>query len=247
MISKSAEISHNFLSTSKAYSVITPSRWLSEKFELAPFINPDIQIKTIPNIVSMDQGATQIKSQDAETKFLFVTASASASNKGLEEVIAAIKQLSEAKPELLVTLEIAGVENLQFEGNHSNFRIKCLGNLSQNEMKEVYSRSDALIVASKSENSPNVIPEAQLQNVVVIANAVGGIPEIIQNGKDGFLYGLKKKTLLSALINFVELPELEKLRIRSQARGSAIVRHNTTQILEETLGVYRELIGRDRE
>jgi len=246
LISRSAEKSHNFLSTSKGYSVITPSRWLTEKFELASFINPITQIKTIPNVVSLDQESSRIKSTEPSVRFLFVTASSASSNKGLSDVVRAITQLSVKKPGLKINLEIAGVKNFQLDTKTSSFNLKCLGFLSENEMREAYLRSDALIVASKSENSPNVIPEAQLHNVVVIANAVGGIPEIIQNGENGFLYGLNEKSLLSALMDFIELPEQEKIKIENRALGSAKARHNTTQILEETLSVYRELVERNK-
>jgi glycosyltransferase involved in cell wall biosynthesis len=246
LISRSAKKSHNFLSTSKGYSVITPSRWLTEKFELASFINPVTQIKTIPNVVSLDQESPRIKPTDPTIRFLFVTASSESSNKGLNDAVLAITQLSVRKPGLKINLEIAGVKNFQLDKKSSSFTLKCLGFLNENEMREAYLRSDALIVASKSENSPNVIPEAQLHNVVVIANAVGGIPEIIQNGENGFLYGLNEKSLLSALMDFVELSEKKKIKIENQALRSANARHNTPLILDETLSVYRELIGRNK-
>lgn len=247
LISRSAEISHNFLSKSKSYSIIAPSLWLSEKFESASFINPATQIKTIPNIIPLDQEPNHTKSKDQVLKFLFVTASSASSNKGLNEVVAVIKQLSAIKSDLKIDLEIAGVKSLHAEKTLPNFTFKCLGILSEAQMKAVYSRSDVLIVASKSENSPNVIPEAQLQDVLVIARAVGGIPEIIQNGENGFLYGSIEESLLSSLIKLVELPEIEKIRIKDKARRNAIEKHDTTRILEETLSVYRELIGRDRK
>lgn len=246
LISRSADTLHQLLLKSSRYSIIAPSQWLLEKFEAASFLNQTTKVQVIPNIIPLDPEINLSEAIDPVIKFLFVTASSISSNKGLADVVDAIAQLSAIKTELKFELEIAGVKSLRVETNLPNFRLKCLGILNETKMKEAYSRTHALIVASKSENSPNVIPEAQLQGVIVIARAVGGIPEIIQDRENGFLYGQNEESLLSMLIKFVEVPELEKIRIKRQARRNAIERHNIAGILEENLNVYRELIGRDK-
>lgn len=54
-------------------------------------------------------------------------------------------------------------------------------------MRDLYRACDALIVASKMENLPNTIAEAKACGLPVVATRVGGIPEMIRHGIDGFL------------------------------------------------------------
>ena len=52
---------------------------------------------------------------------------------------------------------------------------------------EIYD-ADILVVPSYFDNSPNIIYEAMAMGKVVIASNVGGIPELIENGRTGFLF-----------------------------------------------------------
>lgn len=54
-------------------------------------------------------------------------------------------------------------------------------------MRDLYRAADVLLVASKMENLPNTIAEAKACGTPVIASAVGGIPEMIHHGRDGYL------------------------------------------------------------
>lgn len=54
-------------------------------------------------------------------------------------------------------------------------------------MRDLYRACDLLIVASKMENLPNTIAEAKACGLPVVATRVGGIPEMIRHGIDGFL------------------------------------------------------------
>ena len=67
-------------------------------------------------------------------------------------------------------------------------KIVFLGKLSAEEMKQKYLESHIFLCASVLENSPNSVAEAMLLGVPVVAGAVGGIPSIVDNGKDGILF-----------------------------------------------------------
>lgn len=245
VISRSARKSHQTLFFSKNYSIISPSNWLAKKFQIAPFINPLTQIKVIPNIIPYEPKIESTVIQRKNFRFLFVTASATSSNKGLPEVLDAIYRLSQLNVELKFELHIAGVERLSGLTNVPNLEVFCLGFLNEIEMKCQYQESDALIVASKSENSPNVIPEAQFRDVLVIAHNIGGIPETIEDDKSGLLYEPGKRTLLSCLQTFVDFSVEERGEILKSAREAAMLRHDQSWILDQTFNLYLELLKRD--
>jgi glycosyltransferase involved in cell wall biosynthesis len=245
VISHSASKSHQILSDSKNYSLITPSHWLAKKFQIATFINPLAQVAVIPNMIPYEPKTELTIIPRTSFSFLFVTASANSSNKGLPEVLAAMYQLAQLNPELKFELRIAGVNKLNGLTSVRNLKVICLGFLNELEMEDQYRKSDALIVASKSENSPNVIPEAQISYAFVIAHSIGGIPEIIEDGVNGLLYESGKATLLSSLQTFVNLPVEKKGKILKSAREAAMLRHDPSRIIDLTFNLYSELLKRD--
>lgn len=66
-----------------------------------------------------------------------------------------------------------------------NKNIVCVGNVSN--VSEYMSRSKILVMPSLSEGNPMVINEALASGVFVVANKVGGIPNLITDSSNGFL------------------------------------------------------------
>ena len=243
-ISNSADKLQKVLSESENYSIIAPSNWLSEKFRLASFINSSSQVKSIPNLIPIAPKSNLSSICRSDFKFFFVTNAASSWNKGLPEVLEAIDKLSKMNPSMKFHLHIAGTENQNSWVYSPNLVVNFLGVLTETGMQDWYRASDALIVASKSENSPNVISEAQIQGLFVIGHAVGGIPEIVRDQETGLLYESSGKTLLSCLTEFIGMTEEESTKIRISASQSAVSRHELTRVLNETYAVYTELLQR---
>ncbi len=55
------------------------------------------------------------------------------------------------------------------------------------DMYGEYSQNDVLICGSTRESYPNAISEALANGLVVISTPVGGVPEVIKDGKNGYL------------------------------------------------------------
>ncbi len=56
-------------------------------------------------------------------------------------------------------------------------------------MGEIYRQSDVLICASRRESYPNAVSEAMANGCIVISAPVGGVPEVIHDGENGYLCG----------------------------------------------------------
>jgi len=57
----------------------------------------------------------------------------------------------------------------------------------QENINPYYSIADVFLLPSHSEGCPNVLLEAMAAGVPVVATKVGGIPEVVTNGRDAIL------------------------------------------------------------
>lgn len=66
--------------------------------------------------------------------------------------------------------------------------IKLLGHVSREDLLALYPLADVVVLASKSEGIPIVLMEAMARGCAVLAPNITGIPELVIDGKTGFLY-----------------------------------------------------------
>jgi teichuronic acid biosynthesis glycosyltransferase TuaC len=66
-------------------------------------------------------------------------------------------------------------------------RVRFVGSISQEELREYYSGADALVLASSREGWPNVLLEALACGTPVVATSVGGMPEIVASTDAGLV------------------------------------------------------------
>lgn len=159
---------------------ITPSHFMSEQLHKMGF-------KRKINVVHNPIDIGQIKGSKKMTGFKHTVLYAGrfSKDKGIELFLEAAKQLKE------VTFLIAGVGDLielvqKADKEMSN--VEYLGSLNKDQLLETFERSDFLILPSIwYENNPMIIIEAMTYGLVVIGSDIGGIPELLNEGR-GFLF-----------------------------------------------------------
>ena len=82
--------------------------------------------------------------------------------------------------------------------------VKLLGTVARADLRHLYASADVVALTSHSEGIPVALMEAMSMERIVLAPLITGIPELIRNGKTGFLYEP------NSLQNFVA--KLEKIR-----------------------------------
>lgn len=105
--------------------------------------------------------------------------------KGIPTLITAVKQAG-------MKLKIAGagrwVDEMQ-RAIADDGNIEFLGFVSGAPLRELVARAKAVVVPSEwYENCPMAVLEAKATGTPVIGARIGGIPELIQDGTDGFLF-----------------------------------------------------------
>jgi glycosyltransferase involved in cell wall biosynthesis len=88
--------------------------------------------------------------------------------------------------------------------------VRFAGRFDRADVPRVYGGLDVLVVPSLwPENSPLVIHEAFMHGVAVVGARVGGIPELVEDGVNGFLYdAFSAEALAEILQRFVDDPAL---------------------------------------
>lgn len=111
----------------------------------------------------------------------------------------------------------------------------------QEDVTPFYRAADLLFMPSRYEGLPMVLAEAFAHGVTAVASAVGGIPELISDGVNGFLcppadLDLMRRRLLQ-LLNDDPL----RLELSAQARRTAETRFSLAKMSRETHALYRQL------
>jgi len=75
------------------------------------------------------------------------------------------------------------IRNLKLEG-----QVKLLGHLGRQQLDAWYAMCDLVVLTSRSEGIPLVLMEAMAHAKTVLAPDITGIPELVRDGKTGFLY-----------------------------------------------------------
>jgi len=93
--------------------------------------------------------------------------------------------------------------------------------ISREKMPEFYNKCNCLVVASEMDGTPNPALEAAACGKPIISNKIGNMPELIQNGKNGFLVKLNIKDYIKRITFLRDNPEIcEKMgkRIREDIK-----------------------------
>ncbi|HPC54371.1 MAG TPA: glycosyltransferase family 4 protein, partial [Verrucomicrobiota bacterium] len=100
----------------------------------------------------------------------------------------------------------------------------------------------ALILPSLEDNCPMAILEAMAAGVPVIAARVGGVPELVEEGKTGFLCNPHEPASMAAAIERVLRDPAWAAAVARQARERARERFHPETIARRHLAIYREVL-----
>jgi glycosyltransferase involved in cell wall biosynthesis len=165
---------------------------------------PEYKLAVIPNAVKGAIFDNELKShiKSNVVKVLFIGGT-EAKRKGVYDVLKAIPVVAEKYgPNILFAFvgecDVEKLRTICKEKNVSNY-VEILGYLETEEKRKVISLSDIYILPSYSEGLPIAMLEAMAAGLPIISTPVGSIPEVIEEGVNGYLikpgdyYGLAEK------------------------------------------------------
>ena len=135
----------------------------------------------------------------------------------------------------------------QVRMNNLTQNVEFLGIRSQNEVLEILGKSDILLAPSitasdgDQEGIPVVIMEAMAMEVPVVSSYHSGIPELVDDGKTGFLVPEKDVSKLYQAINTLIGDQNLRIEMGKRGRKKVLKDFNSFKLNNELLQIYRRL------
>ncbi len=213
--------------------IVSPSRFLIEKcvqwgFERSRFVH-------IPNPID----AQFIKPQHGAGQH-FVYIGRLSAEKGLDRLIAAVRQAG-------VSLVIAGEGPLEAQVRSAvrdcPDRIRWLGRLEAAQVQSLVRSARAVVVPSQwYENAPLSVLEAYAAGKPVIATRIGGLPEMVEHGRTGWLVPAEDPAALGEMLSAVrDLPDARIEAVGRAAREFVLTEHSWAGYLQRMQSLYGQL------
>ena len=173
-------------SLKRADKIRAISSWTLEK---AKEIAPQKPCFVFPTFTDLDI-FLQEKNTAFENFILFVGGLEQV--KGVKFLIEAFAKISPEFPDFKLVLIGAGSELNNLKSQISNLKlegkVEFRGRLSLEQTKDIMRNCYCLVLPSLSEGLGRVLMEAMALSKPVIGSQVGGIPDLIENGQNGFMF-----------------------------------------------------------
>lgn len=125
--------------------------------------------------------------------------------------------------------------------------IVWLGSLNQENLAQAYTKARVFVLCSAIENHSSSLKEAMMVGVPCVASAVGGIPEYVRHGENGFLYRFEEYEIMASYIGRLFEDSNLTVRLSKNAREDTNKRHSRKTIQQRMLEIYREILSEERK
>ena len=232
-------------------SFVTCSKWLASDAKRSKLLE-GLKITSIPNPIDIRtfcpgdrEEARRLLGLPQERRLiLFVAQNVSHANKGMAYLAEACKKLSGGQDDAGDGLGVVMLGDSSDE-LVSAFDIPAypLGYLSDTvKIVAAYRAADVFVLPSLSENLPNTIMEAMACGVPCVGFNVGGIPEMIDHRKNGYVAAYKDAADLARGMHWV-LHEADSAALGREAVRKVSVSYSQHSVAMKYIEVYNQAIA----
>jgi glycosyltransferase involved in cell wall biosynthesis len=121
--------------------------------------------------------------------------------------------------------------------------VRWLGALAAPEIVSELAGAAVFVHPSFVDNSPNALAEAMILGLPCVASAVGGIPSMLSDGREGLLFEPGDVVALAAAVSGLAAEPALAARLGENAQRRAVERHEPQRVAEETVAAYEDIVG----
>lgn len=164
--------------------------------------------------------------------------------KGISDLIEATTLLRKHIPEVKVYIAGKGPDGALFERQVRTLELSeniiFLG--FRSDVTNLLQQADVFVLASHADPNPLVISEARIAGVPVVATAVDGIPESLEQGRAGVLVPPHSPPAIADALRKILCNPLLQEQLR-QAGSQNLELMQVRRVSDETLNVYKKALG----
>jgi len=166
--------------------------------------------------------------------------------KGMTTLLSAYAQTNKVRPmTLLIVGEVRQGEDKKwledFQSANPDSQIVITGYVSPKDLPTYYSLMDIFVHPSLRDGMPNAILEAMACEKAVIATPVGGVKDILEDGKNGIIVNVNDVNMLAEKILELLDNSEKSLELGKNARQLVMNKFTLEKELEANLNLYRKL------
>ncbi len=237
-------------SLAESDAVTAVSNHLREKTQQS--FKPNKEIDVIPNFVdtklfkrSEDKCATMRRRLAKDSEKILMHISNFRTVKRVQDTIRILAEVRSAMEARLVLVgdgpERADTERLARELGVSDY-VTFLG--KQNALPDILSAADLFLLPSQSESFGLSALEAMSCSVPVVASNVGGIPELVSHGENGYIAELGDvQRMAKYAIELLSSPK-RWTSFSEKARAAAVEKFDVNIVVPQYEAVYRRLLDK---
>jgi glycosyltransferase involved in cell wall biosynthesis len=223
---------------------IFPSHWMLQeaqkalKFKISPVVIPNsLDLQPFPYVKKADVKTSLGIPENRKVVVIAASFSLDDPRKGVKYAITALQSVRDLSPFVLVV----GHCNDEFKQALEGLEFKEMGYIKDpNFLAQVYSAADVMLFCTLADNLPLTVMEAMAASTPVIGFATGGVPEMIQTGRNGILVEpTNQQALNQALRQALLSMDLETMG--QQARRDLENNFSRTAFIERHLQIYQNL------
>jgi glycosyltransferase involved in cell wall biosynthesis len=118
------------------------------------------------------------------------------------------------------------------------------GTANREQLKGFLGEASALALPSLEDNCPMVVLEAMAARVPVVAARVGGLPDLVEEGKTGFFCNPLDANSMSGAVDRMLADRAAAFELATRAKEQARARFHPRIIAQRHLDIYREVLTR---
>lgn len=240
--------------------IICENDWCEDSVKA---LNPDIKVYRCPLSINRVFSEKKWNIEQAEPHSIICTASGYPL-KGLHMVLRAVALLKNKYPDIKLyvpgpqMVSDSSLQGLIRKRGYTNYieklidelgvkkNIVWLGMFSQEQLAEQYAKTRVFVLSSAIENHASSLKEAMMVGTPSIATFVGGVPEYVRHGKNGFLYRFEEYEIMAGYIKILFEEDELAVKISEAGREDMLKLHSNMNVFATIVEIYKDIVEEKR-